>query len=89
MQAFIPGYEVEVPVVIDKQRFAIAPMGVYYRDLKPLGTSILDYEGRKAHTYHFADFHQVSAATAEQLELHHGHRYKPGDSQKHIHLSGV
>jgi D-alanine-D-alanine ligase len=68
VQAFIPGYEVEVPVVIGKQRFAIAPMGVYYRDLEPLGTGILDYEGRKAHTYHFADFHQVSAAIAEQLE---------------------
>lgn len=68
VQAFIPGYEVEVPVVIDKQRFAIAPMGVYYQGLKPLGSGILDYEGRKAHSYHFTDFHQVSVPVAEQLE---------------------
>lgn len=68
VQAFIPGYEVEVPVVIDRQRFAIAPMGVHYRGLDPLGSSILDYEGRKAHLYHFTDFHQVSTSIAEQLE---------------------
>lgn len=69
VQDFISGYEVEVPVVIDKKRFAIAPMGVYYQGLKPLGSGILDYEGRKEHSYHFTDFHQVSASVAEQLEL--------------------
>lgn len=68
VQAFIPGYEVEVPVVIDKQRFAIAPMGVHYQGIEPLGSSILDYEGRKEHLYHFTDFHQVSVSIAEQLE---------------------
>lgn len=68
VQEFIPGYEVEVPVVIDKRRFAIAPMGVYYQGLEPLGSNILDYGGRKDHLYHFADFHQVFASTAEQLE---------------------
>lgn len=68
VQAFIPGYEVEVPVVIDKQRFAIAPMGVHYQGIEPLGSGILDYRGRKEHSYHFTDFHQVSASVAEQLE---------------------
>ena len=68
VQAFISGYEVEVPIVIDKQRFAIAPMGVYYRGLEPLGSGILDYEGRKEHLYHFTDFHQISCSVAEQLE---------------------
>lgn len=68
VQTFISGYEVEVPVVIDNQSFAIAPMGVYYHDLDPLGEEILDYQGRKAHTYHFADFHQVSSSVAKQLE---------------------
>lgn len=68
VQAFIPGHEVEVPVVIDKHLFAIAPMGVYYQGLQPLGSGILDYEERKAHLYHFTDFHQVSTSTAEQLE---------------------
>ena len=68
VQAFISGYEVEVPVVIDKQRFAIAPMGVFYHSQEPLGSDILDYSGRKEHKYHFIDFHQVSASAARQLE---------------------
>lgn len=68
VQDFISGYEVEVPVVIDRQRFAIAPMGVYYHSLEPLGAGILDYNVRKEHSYHFADFHQVSSSAAEQLE---------------------
>lgn len=68
VQAFIPGYEVEVPVVIDKQHFAIAPMGVYYHGLDPLGSGILDYKRRKEHSYHFKDFHQVSSSVAKQLE---------------------
>lgn len=68
VQTFIPGYEVEVPVVIDKRRFAIAPMGVYYRGLEPLGSDILDYEGRKEHSYHFTDFHRVSDSAAATLE---------------------
>lgn len=68
VQEFIAGYEVEVPVIVDKQHFAIAPMGIYFQELMPLGTGILDYEGRKEHMYHFSDFHLVSAAAADQLE---------------------
>lgn len=68
VQEFISGYEVEVPVIVDKQHFAIAPMGIYYQEHMPLDDKILDYEERKAHRYHFSDFHQVSAAVANQLE---------------------
>lgn len=68
VQEFIPGYEVEIPVIIDKRAFSVAPMGIYYHNSDPLGLTILDYEGRKNHTYHFRDFRHVSPLTAKKME---------------------
>ena len=68
IQEFVSGYEIEVPVIIDSHKFAVAPMGVFFQKNKPLGDTILDFSSRNSHEYQFINFHTESEAAADEVE---------------------
>lgn len=56
VQPFISGYEIELPIIIGKDRLPIISSGIKIGDNEMLGEEFLDYNARFNHTYTYYNF---------------------------------
>lgn len=68
VQAFIEGYEVEVPVIMNEKSFSPGAMCVQYNGNSMIGNQILDYDIRRNHEYTYIPFARINQNMTHHLE---------------------
>ncbi len=69
IQSFIEGYEVEVPVIINRDiAEVVLPVGISMNNKTRLDDAILDYETRKNLRFGFYNFHSLQSDLSHKLE---------------------
>ena len=68
VQPFIDGYEIELPIIIGKWKFALLAAGIKMNDSKLLGGKFLDYNTRFNHTYDFYNYDSFNKILSESIK---------------------
>lgn len=68
VQDFIEGYEVEVPVILSKEKFAIDAMCIVRNQTPWIGDQILDYDIRKYHEYEYVSFDTINYEVSNKIK---------------------
>lgn len=68
VQPFIDGYEIELPIIMGKQKLALLAAGIEMNNSKLLGDKFLDYNARYNHTYEFYNYDLFNKNLIEKIK---------------------
>lgn len=68
VQEFIEGYEIEVPVILSNETFALDAMCIVHNHNPEIGSKILDYDIRKNHDYEYMSFDQINVTQSNKMK---------------------